>query len=110
MVAGRSAMSDAALKGALRELREDLERLRADLENTIAELVGIDEYAEDDILTKGDDGSIVIDVAELKALLESLDDAAEAAADAFRKFDQEVDRVWRRFRQALVHSEAGVGP
>jgi hypothetical protein len=96
-------MSDAALKDALRELREDLERLRADLKNTIAELVSIDEHAEDDILAKRDDGSIVVDV--VKALLESLDDAAEGAADAFKEFDEEVDRVWRRFKQALLHSQ-----
>jgi hypothetical protein len=101
-------MSDPTLKSALRELREDLERLRADLENTIASIVGVDEYAEDDILTKEDDGSITVDGAELKALLERLDDASASAADAFREFDEEVDRVWRRFRQALVqHSEVG---
>jgi hypothetical protein len=101
-------MTDATFKGTLRDLRDDLERLRDDLETAIGNLVGVDEYAESDIITEKHDGSIVVDVAELKALLESLDDAAEAAADAFRKFDQEVDRVWRRFKQALAqHSEVG---
>jgi hypothetical protein len=101
-------MTDDQLKSALRELREDLERLRVDLENEIASIVGIDGYAEDDILTKEADGSISVNGAELKALLESLDDASEAAADAFRTFDQDVERVWRRFRQSLVvHSEIG---
>jgi hypothetical protein len=95
-------MTDVTLKAALRELREDLERLRVDLENAIANIIGIDEYAEDDILTKEDDGSISVDAAELRALLESLDVASEAAADAFQEFDAEADRAWRRFKQALV--------
>jgi hypothetical protein len=102
-------MSDT-FKAALRDLREDLERLRDDLETAIDNIVGVDEYVEDDIITKKDDGSTVVDVTELRALFESLDDAAEAAADAFRKFDQEVDRVWRRFRLALVPNEMGASP
>jgi len=102
-------MSDDQLKGACRELREDLDRLRVDLENDIVSVVGVDEYAEDDILTKEGDGSISVDVGELRALLESLDDASEAAADAFKTFDQEVERVWRRFKQSLVHSETVEG-
>jgi hypothetical protein len=98
-------MSDATLRSALRELREDLDRLRTDLENEIAGIVGVDEYAEDDIITE-EGGSISIDVAELKALFERLDDASEEADDAFKTFDQEVERTWRRFKQALVqHSE-----
>jgi hypothetical protein len=104
-------MTDATLKAALRELREDLERLRVDLENAIANIVGIDEYVEDDILTKEADGSISVDAAELRALLESLDDASEEAAGAFKTFDQEADRAWRRFRQSLVvHNEMGASP
>jgi hypothetical protein len=99
-------MSDDKLKAALRELREDLDRLRADLENEIAGIVCVDEYAEDDIITE-EDGKVSIDVAELKALFERLDDASGEADGAFTKFDQDCDRAWRRFRQALVqHSEA----
>jgi hypothetical protein len=104
-------MSDPALKSALRELREDLERLRVDLEDAIADIVGIDEDAAEDVLVRENDGSISVDTAELKGLLERLADAPEATADAFREFDQEVDRAWRRFRQALVqHSEMGASP
>jgi hypothetical protein len=96
-------MSDA-LKGALRELREDLTRCRRDLEDEIASIVGVD---EDDILTNEDDGSISVDGAALKDLLERLDYASGEADDAFTKFDQDCDRAWRRFRQALVQfSEA----
>jgi hypothetical protein len=102
-------MTDATFKGALRDLKDDLERLRDDLETAIDSIVGVDESIEDDIITEKDDGSITVDVAELKALLESLDDAAEEAARAFRKFDQEVERLWRRFMQGLVHSEVGAG-
>jgi hypothetical protein len=98
-------MIDATFKGALRDLREDLERLRDDLETAIDNIVGVDDYVEDDIITKQDDGSVTVDVSELKALFESLDDAAAEAARAFRKFDQEVDRVWRGFK--LAHSEMG---
>jgi hypothetical protein len=39
-------------------------------------------------------------------LLTNLDDAAEATADAFKEFDQEVERLWRRFKLTLVHSES----
>jgi hypothetical protein len=95
-------MSDDRLKSACRELREDLERLRADLEDAIANIVGIDEDAAEDVLVREDDGSIIVDTAELKGLLERLADASEAAADAFQEFDQEADRVWRRFKQALA--------
>lgn len=102
-------MTDS-LKAALRDLREDLERLRYDLEAAIDNIVGVYEYVKDDIITKNDDGSITVDVAELKVLLESLDDAADAAAAAFRKFDQEVDRVRRRFKLALVSDEMGARP
>jgi hypothetical protein len=99
-------MSDATFKNALRELREDLDRLRADLENEIAGIVGVDEYAEDDIILE-EDGKVSVDVAELKALFERLDYASGEADDAFTKFDQEVDRAWRRFKHALVHSKEG---
>jgi hypothetical protein len=98
-------MTDATFKGTLRDLRDDLERLRDDLETAIDSIVGVDEYAKSDILDEDDKGAVTVDIAELKALFESLDDAAEEAARAFRKFDQEVDRVWRRFKLALVHSE-----
>jgi hypothetical protein len=99
-------MSDVTLRASLRELREDLDRLRADLENEIAGIVDVDEYAEDDIITE-EGGSISVDVAELKGLLARLDDASEEAADAFQTFDVEVERVWRRFKQTLLeHSEA----
>jgi hypothetical protein len=98
-------MSDMMLNSVLRELREDLDRLRADLENEIACIVGIDEDAAEDVLVREDDGTISVDTAELKGLLEGLADAPEAAADAFQEFDQEADRAWRRFRQALVHTQ-----
>ena len=99
-------MTAAKLRSLLRELQDDLERVRADLENEIAGIVGVDEYAEDDIITE-EGGKVSIDVAELKALFERLDDASEEADGAFTKFDQDCDRAWRRFRQALVqHSEA----
>jgi hypothetical protein len=98
-------MTDATFKGALRDLRDDLERLRKDREAAIDNIVGVDEYVQDDIITKADDGSTVVDVAELETLLEGLIDAAEAAAGAFRKFDQEVERVWRRFNQTRVRDE-----
>ena len=102
-------MSDSTLKSALRELREDLERLRDDLKTEIASIVGIDEDAAEVVLVREDDNSISVDTAELKGLLERLADASEAAADAFKEFDQEVDRVWRRFKLSLVHSEAEAG-
>lgn len=103
-------MSDV-FKTALRELRDDLDRLRDDLENSIARIVGVDEYAADDILEEDDDGSVRVDVAELKALLERLDCASEAADDAFNEFDEEAERAWRRFRQALLqYSEMGANP
>lgn len=98
-------MSDDKLKAAVRELREDLDRLRTDLENEIAGIVGVDECADDIITEEG--GSISVDVAELKALFERLDDASGEADSAFTKFDQEVDRAWRRFRQALVQIQEG---
>jgi hypothetical protein len=103
-------MTDA-FKSALREFRDDLDRLRKDLENAIVSVVGHDEYIEDDILDEKDDGSTTVDVEELKALFARLNDASEAAADAFQTFDQEVERVWRRFKQTLVqHSEMGASP
>jgi hypothetical protein len=98
-------MIDAAFKNALRDLREDLERLRDDLESTIASVVDFDDIDEGDILVKGDDGVTRLSVAELRILLERHDDAAAEVASAFRDFGQEVDRAWRRFRQALVHRE-----
>ena len=98
-------MSDDKLKAAVRELREDLDRLRTDLENEIAGIVGIDECADDIITEEG--GSISVDVAELKALFERLDDAPGEADSAFTKFHQEVDRAWRRFRQVLVQIQEG---
>jgi hypothetical protein len=94
-------MTDATLKGALRELREDLDQLFVDLETEIAGIVGDGELAEDDLITEEGD-SISIDMVELKSLFARLDDASEAAADAFKTFDQEVERVWRRFKQALA--------
>jgi hypothetical protein len=103
-------MSDITHRKALADFEYEIMRAIADLEIAIDAIVGVDEYAEDDILTKEDDGSISVDVAELKALFERLDDASEAADDASKEFDQEVDRVWRRFKQALVHSEVEVGP
>jgi len=103
-------MTDAQFKSALRDLKDDLERLRDDLETAIDSIVGVDEYAEDDIITEKDDGSITIDVGELKALFERLNSASSDVDDAFNEFDQEVERVWRRVRQALVqHAEMGVG-
>jgi hypothetical protein len=98
-------MTDSSIKSLLHELKDDLERLRADLENEIASIVGVDEYAEDDILTKEDDGSVTIDVAELKSLFERLDDASEAVGDAFREFNQGVDRVWRRFQASACAAQ-----
>jgi hypothetical protein len=99
-------MTDATFKNALRELREDLERLRYDLEAAIDSIVGVDAYIEDDIITEEDNGSTAVNVTELRALLTNLDDAAEATADAFKEFDQEVERLWRRFKLTLVHSES----
>jgi hypothetical protein len=98
-------MSDDKLKAAVRELREDLDRLRADLENEIAGIVGVDEYAEAEIITE-EGGSISVDVAELKVLFERLDDASGEADSAFTKFDQDCDRAWRRFKQALAREPA----
>ena len=100
-------MTSATFKSALRDLREDLERLHDDLEAAIDSIVGVDAHAvEDGIITKEDDGSSLSTWRSSRSLFESLDDAAEAAADAFRRFDREVGRVWRRFKLALVHSQA----
>jgi hypothetical protein len=95
---------------ALRELQEDLNRLRADLENAIAGIIDFDDTDEDDILVKGDDGVTRLDVAELKILVERHAYATDEVASAFQEFDREVERVWRRFRQALVHNEMGASP
>jgi hypothetical protein len=101
-------MTDA-LKAAIRELREDLDRLHEDLENEVSGIVGHDEYIEDEILTE-EDGKVSVDVAELKSLFERLDDASQDADAAFKTFDREAERVWRRFKQALAqHAETGVG-
>jgi hypothetical protein len=51
---------------------------------------------------RAEDGKVSVDVAELKALFERLDDASGDVDDAFQTFDREVERVWRRFRQSLV--------
>jgi hypothetical protein len=97
-------MSDV-LKDAIRDLKEDLDRLHGDLANEIVSIVGHDQYLEDEIITE-EDGKVSVDVAELKALFERLDDASGEANSAFQTFDREVERVWRRFRQTLVqHSE-----
>jgi archaellum component FlaC len=97
-------MSDA-LKDALRELREDFDRLHDDLKHQIDSIVGHDEDIEDEILIE-EDGKVSVDVAELKSLFGRLDDASGDVDDAFQTFDREVERVWRRFKQALVqHSE-----
>jgi hypothetical protein len=99
-------MSGDQLKAALRELRDDLDRLHEDLQNEIAGIVSVDEFAEDDIITE-DDGTATVDVAELKSLFARLDDVSGDVDDAFQAFDREVERAWRRFKQALVqHSEA----
>ena len=100
-------MSDV-LKALLRELQDDLDRLRADLENEIASVVGIDEYIESDILDEKDDGTVTVDIAELKSLFERLDGASGDADDAFAEFERETERAWRRFKQALLqHTEMG---
>jgi hypothetical protein len=103
-------MTSAALRSLLRELQDDLSRLRQDLEKEIAGVIGVDEYAEDEILDEKDDGSITVDVAELKSLFGRLDDASEAVDDAFKEFDQETDRLWRRFQRALVQHREGASP
>ena len=103
-------MTSATLKSLLRDLRDDLSRLRQDLEKEIAGAVGVDEYAEDDILDEKDDGSVTVDLAELKSLFGRLDDASEAVDDAFKEFDQETDRLWRRFQQALLQHSEGASP
>jgi hypothetical protein len=99
-------MTGASFMTLLRELQDDLERLRDDLETAIDSVVGHDEYIEDDILEEKDDGTVTVDVAELKSLFERLDSASGDADDAFQTFDREVERTWRRFKQTLVqHSE-----
>ena len=100
-------MTDIAHRNALVDFADDLERAIADLESAIADIVGVDEDAESDILIKGDDGSISVDAAELKDLLARLADAPEAATAAFREFDREVARVLRSFKRALVRETAG---
>jgi hypothetical protein len=100
-------MTSATLKSLLRDLRDDLSRLRQDLEEEVAGIIGVDEHAEEDILDAKDDGSVTVNLAELKSLFGRLDDASEAVDDAFKEFDQETDRLWRRFQQALVQHGEG---
>jgi hypothetical protein len=99
-------VSDSALKDALVDFEIDFERAVADLETAIADIVGIDEDAESDILVKGDDGITRVDASELQDLLERLADAAEVATSAFREFDGEVARALRSLKRALARETA----
>jgi|HubBroStandDraft_2_1064218.scaffolds.fasta_scaffold231639_2 hypothetical protein len=80
-------MSDAPHRTALVDFEDDLERAVADLETAVADIVGVDEDAECDILVKGNDGVTRVDASELKDLLSRLTEAPEVATSAFREFD-----------------------
>jgi hypothetical protein len=99
-------MSDATIKDALVDFEIDFERAIADLETAIANIIGVDEDAESDILVKGDDGVTRVDATELKDLLERLTEAPEVATSAFREFDGEVARALRALKRALTRETA----
>jgi hypothetical protein len=95
-------VTDAAHRNALVDFEYDIERAIADLEVAIANIVGVAEDAEDEVLIRGADGVTRVDATELKGLLARLADAPEEATRAFREFDQEVTRALRTLKQALA--------
>lgn len=111
--AGRSAMSDAALRTALAVFAEDLGRARdtllADVDDIASEPIGdIDKLESqiDEILWDGDEGLeagplIVVERATIAALRISSGDPSGDIEDAFRDYDWLVRRAFAEFREAL---------
>jgi hypothetical protein len=99
-----TALLDAAAR--VSEFEDDLQRLVDDLESAVADIVGIDEDAAEVVLVGEDDGSISVDTAELKDLLDRLADAPGAVASAFEDFGWETRRAFRALKKALAQRAA----
>jgi hypothetical protein len=91
---------------AIVDFEIDFEIARDNLEAAIADIVGVDADAEDDVLVKEENGSISLDADELRDLLDRLAEAPRATTVAFEDFRWSVARALRALRRALAHETA----